>query len=502
METSTRDFHEFALEWEPTELRWYLDGQLYATQTNWYSSGQPFPAPFNERFHLLMNVAVGGNFPGNPDGSTVFPQQMVVDYVRVYRDLTTCEIVYDSMDHGAPFSNGWFFFNGSVGGGGIGGNTTDLPPVQGGTASLQTAWGSGGASGFMGGYGRSRDMDLSAFTHFDFWINPDAGQAYNLEINLQDDDNGDGVISIGADDEFQKVIQVGGTGADVISGSGWQKVSIPFSEFADDNSYYNGGNGVFDPVEVSSGGNGMLINVVVAIINQSGADISYRMDRWAFTSRTSSIGGRVWDDLNQDGQQNAGEPGIEGVLVELVDPDSGALESTTTDAGGNYQFDALLTGSFEVGVDPTTIPPGYEPTSDPDGTSTPGKCVLTLACDTAIGDGDFGFSSIATDAPPSGTRLDRLYAATPNPFNPSTVLRFDLSAAGVVSLSIFDAAGRLVRVLESGEWPAGSYETTWNGRDDSGRQCGEWRLLRHSPDAERSRCDPDGSAQIRDPIIQ
>ena len=52
----------------------------------WYSSSAPYPAPFNKRFHLLINLAVGGNWPGNPDGSTVFPQDLVVDYVRVYQD--------------------------------------------------------------------------------------------------------------------------------------------------------------------------------------------------------------------------------------------------------------------------------------------------------------------------------------------------------------------------------------------------------------------------------
>jgi hypothetical protein len=50
----------------------------------WYSSAAAFPAPFNKRFHLLINLAVGGNWPGSPDLSTVFPQEMVVDYVRVY----------------------------------------------------------------------------------------------------------------------------------------------------------------------------------------------------------------------------------------------------------------------------------------------------------------------------------------------------------------------------------------------------------------------------------
>ena len=81
---ATADFHEYALEWDETEMRWYVDGVLYAMQNSWYTAGSPFPAPFNERFHILFNVAVGGNFPGAPNGSTVFPVTMEVDYVRVY----------------------------------------------------------------------------------------------------------------------------------------------------------------------------------------------------------------------------------------------------------------------------------------------------------------------------------------------------------------------------------------------------------------------------------
>lgn len=79
-------FHTFRLEWKPGEMRWYVDEVLYATRTQWWSSNGPFPAPFNQRFHLLLNVAVGGNWPGNPDATTTFPQRMEVDYVRVYRD--------------------------------------------------------------------------------------------------------------------------------------------------------------------------------------------------------------------------------------------------------------------------------------------------------------------------------------------------------------------------------------------------------------------------------
>lgn len=78
-------FHVFTIEWEPGEFRWYVDGEHYQTQTEWHTSDGEYPAPFDQRFHLLLNLAVGGNWPGRPNDTTTFPQQMLVDYVRVYQ---------------------------------------------------------------------------------------------------------------------------------------------------------------------------------------------------------------------------------------------------------------------------------------------------------------------------------------------------------------------------------------------------------------------------------
>ncbi len=81
----SEEFHEFSLEWDPEEFRWYVDDQLYFTASSWESTVAPFPAPFTRRFHLILNVAVGGSWPGPPDlQSTPFPQSMDVDYVRVW----------------------------------------------------------------------------------------------------------------------------------------------------------------------------------------------------------------------------------------------------------------------------------------------------------------------------------------------------------------------------------------------------------------------------------
>lgn len=76
------DFHVYAVEWEPEEIRWYVDGQQYYSITPNDVNGKWV---FDHPFFLLLNVAVGGRWPGYPDASTVFPQTLQVDYVRVYQ---------------------------------------------------------------------------------------------------------------------------------------------------------------------------------------------------------------------------------------------------------------------------------------------------------------------------------------------------------------------------------------------------------------------------------
>ncbi len=77
------DFHIFAVEWEASAVRFYVDGNLYETRT-------PADLPvgktwvFDTPYFILLNVAVGGDWPGSPDNTTLFPQSMLVDYVRVY----------------------------------------------------------------------------------------------------------------------------------------------------------------------------------------------------------------------------------------------------------------------------------------------------------------------------------------------------------------------------------------------------------------------------------
>jgi beta-glucanase (GH16 family) len=74
------------VEWDPGRVIWKVDDHVYFTAT-------PADLPagkvwvYDHPFYVILNVAVGGNFVGNPDGSTQFPQQMVVDYVRAYERM-------------------------------------------------------------------------------------------------------------------------------------------------------------------------------------------------------------------------------------------------------------------------------------------------------------------------------------------------------------------------------------------------------------------------------
>ncbi|HZV60488.1 MAG TPA: glycoside hydrolase family 16 protein, partial [Candidatus Eremiobacteraceae bacterium] len=78
------DFHLYAVEWEPGVVRFYVDANLYATfnSSQWPAGGKWV---FDHPFFIILNVAVGGDWPGPPDATSTFPQTMLVDYVRVYK---------------------------------------------------------------------------------------------------------------------------------------------------------------------------------------------------------------------------------------------------------------------------------------------------------------------------------------------------------------------------------------------------------------------------------
>ena len=90
-ESFSDGFHTFTCDWEPGKITWYVDGKKYHEESNWHSTteGQgtlTYPAPFDQPFYIILNLAVGGSWVGNPNETTNFKNNpFVVDYVRVYQ---------------------------------------------------------------------------------------------------------------------------------------------------------------------------------------------------------------------------------------------------------------------------------------------------------------------------------------------------------------------------------------------------------------------------------
>ncbi len=84
---SIDQFHIYAIEWDETSIKWFFNDINYYTVTDWFSEGNPFPAPFDQRFYMLLNLAIGGVYDNNTvPPSTLFDEQvlMQIDYVRVF----------------------------------------------------------------------------------------------------------------------------------------------------------------------------------------------------------------------------------------------------------------------------------------------------------------------------------------------------------------------------------------------------------------------------------
>jgi beta-glucanase (GH16 family) len=89
------DFHVFTIEWVPGRISWFVNGNWYTMATE--RNLAPYHWPFDQKFHLLLNVAVGGTWPGDPDDTTEFPQEMIVDWIRVYQDAELTSSMPDEL---------------------------------------------------------------------------------------------------------------------------------------------------------------------------------------------------------------------------------------------------------------------------------------------------------------------------------------------------------------------------------------------------------------------
>ncbi len=278
--TFNDDFHTFAVEWEPGEIRWYIDGLHFQTQTHeliylwnpvtqqleqveqdyasfsgsgvvgpyrgWFSGNcEPeeatafYPAPFDQDFHFLLNVAVGGAWPGPPDETTVFPQEMVVDYVRVYQrsegyvdladnsaggDPTSCS-PDNSGNTGGPLN---VYVDGAVGDGwtlgvweAVGGNmsVTDAEDSAGNTAKAKQVSYSGSAALF---FFAESPQDLSPYLN--------AGGSLKFDVKTVSTAQGPVTLRIDCGWPCRSDIDITN---DLPAVGEWKEISVPLQAFQD-----------------------------------------------------------------------------------------------------------------------------------------------------------------------------------------------------------------------------------------------------------------------------
>lgn len=117
------DFHTYSCEWEPGKITWYVDGVKYYEENKWYTAMSDgtgkltYPAPFDQPFYIILNLAVGGNWVGNPDETTDFENQTYeIDYVKVYQkdnyDEDVTEPVEEDVVIREPDEAGNYLING------------------------------------------------------------------------------------------------------------------------------------------------------------------------------------------------------------------------------------------------------------------------------------------------------------------------------------------------------------------------------------------------------
>ena len=113
-DTFANSFHTYAVEWTPGQIEWFIDGESYLVVNDWFTAvegedDKPYPAPFNQEFCIQINLAVGGNWPGNPTPGSGYIKnaEFEIDYVRVYqKDSYDTNVKKPEKTYRDPFEDG------------------------------------------------------------------------------------------------------------------------------------------------------------------------------------------------------------------------------------------------------------------------------------------------------------------------------------------------------------------------------------------------------------
>ncbi len=418
----SEDFHVYAIEWEPDQIRWYVDGVLFMTRTSaqWYSSNAPSnpQAPFDQPFYIILNQAIGGWYTGCVSTTCVtadFPQEYLIDYVRVYQDIPNLapEVAITAPGPGA-----------------------DLP--AGDITITATASDADGSIDRVEFYNGAALLGSDATAPYSYtWAGVTDG-CYNIVARAIDDLGGF------AEDDVDVTVGAG-CGQGPYLGSPYV---LPATIQAED--YDAGGAGVaYSDLDPANNGGQYR--------PAEGVDIELCYD----TGGGYNIG---W--------MNAGEWLEYTVDVPVAGQYTIQARVSSLSSGGAFHIE--FGGVDRTGMVNVPVTTGWQTWTTVTATAqlAPGVQVMRFVAATP----DFNLNRFdvtfdyASSVPGARSDLAVLHPAYPNPFNPSTTIAFALGEGMRVQLAVYDMAGKCVRSLVAGESVgAGRHEVVWDGRDDAGR---------------------------------
>ncbi len=416
------DFHIYAIEWEPDAIRWYVDGVLFFTRTSsqWYSDAAPANprAPFDQDFYIILNAAVGGNYTGCTSSGCVtasFPQEFLVDYVRVYEDIANTPPIVTIT---APGSGG------ILPPGDITINATASDP-DGSIARVE----------FYNGFAYLGE-DITAPYSFVWTSVPDG--CYQLVARAIDNQGG-----------------VETDAVDITVGAGCGQLPYLGSAFALPTK--------IEAEDFDTGGEGVAYHDLDAGNNGG----QYRPTEGVDVEACGDTGGGY--DV---GWLAPGEWLEYTVSVPTAGDYTFDVRVASLSAGGLFHL--AFNGTDQTGPVAVPVTGGWQAWMTVSATATlaAGTQVMRFVADT----GGFNVNYFDVAAVPTGVgRFGQPVAAAlhpcyPNPFNPTTTISYDVQGGVPVTLAIYDVTGRRIMVLVDGEsMHAGRHELTWDGRDQSGR---------------------------------
>jgi len=416
------DFHIYAVEWEADTMRWYVDGTLFMTRTSaqWYTNAAPEnnQAPFDQEFYIILNAAVGGWYTGCTDPGCItadLPQEFLVDYVRVYEDIDNFPptVAITAPATGSTVPAGDLVID----------------------ATASDADGSVATVEFYDGGAYLGEDTTSPYT---FTWNSVPDGCYTIIAKAIDD--------LGASAQDAVDVTVGdGCGQEPYHGSPF---ALPTRIEAED--FDLGGEGVAYH-DIDSGNSGG----------------QYRTTEDVDIEACSDVGGGYNVGWIEPGEwleytvivAAAGEYTIEARVATLNPLRRFHVEFNGIDKTGDIAVP--LTGSWQ----------NWESVSATV-TLEAGTQVMKFVPTTNgfnLNYFDIVVEAVA-DVPDQRSVGHVLHPCYPNPFNPSTTISYDLESPAIVSLTVYDMAGRLVRTLVAAESSsAGRHEVVWNGRDETGQ---------------------------------